>query len=197
LTDPNTDISKQNHTYSLIAIGGSAGAIPAVIDWIKFNQGPSIVLVIHRSKENKSNLIALIQHYTTFTVKEPLAGEKLQSKHVYIGPPGYHLVLDEKQCWHLLDTEPVWHCKPAIDVLFLSIAANFAKETAGILLSGANEDGGIGMKKMKDEGCLTLCVNPEKAEYVNMPNSAKKHTAVVRYFDPEEIQELCELYFPS
>jgi len=195
LTDLKQHSPDANSKFDILAIGGSAGSFPAMIEWIKHNQGPSIVLVIHRSKDHKSNLIQLLQYYTDFIVKEPIDKEKLQKKHIYIAPAGNHIELDEDQKWRLLDSPPVWHCKPAIDVLFSSLSHNTATRTAAVLLSGANADGGIGLKEIKDAGGFTLCMNPEEAEYANMPNAAKKQDAVTRYFGIDEIKGLCERYF--
>lgn len=195
MTDYKNHIDHAAKRYDLLAIGGSAGSFPAMLNWVSYNQGPPIALVIHRSKEHKSNLTNLLQHYTNFIVKEPKDGEPLQPDHVYIAPPGFHMILDEENCWRLLDTAPVWHCKPAIDVLFASLGANAKLTIASVLLSGANEDGGIGLKQIKSAGGLTLCMNPETAEYANMPNAAKKQNGVVRYFNLEDIKGLCAQYF--
>lgn len=64
--------------------------------------------------------------------------------------------------------------RPAIDVLFESTADAYREEAIGILLTGSNADGALGMQAIQKQGGLTIVQNPKTAESPYMPESALK-----------------------
>lgn len=169
----------------------------SMTEWVKCLRNRSVVIVIHRSKTHKSKLVPLMQNFTTLIVREPEDQEPLMPNRLYIAPANYHLQLDENLCWRLRDTPPVWYCKPAIDVVFESLANTLKQKACGILLSGANEDGARGMKHLYQAGAATLCIDSSRAEYSIMPKAAEDQNAVMLSFKQEEIKFLAQTLFNS
>ncbi|MBI1222625.1 MAG: hypothetical protein GC180_08485 [Bacteroidetes bacterium] len=179
---------------SLLAIAGSAGSFNDMIEWVKQLTNLTLVIVIHRNNQHKSNLVGLMEYFTKAQVKEAEDDESIQKGTIYIAPAGFHLTVGPNNRWQLLDTEPVWYCKPAIDMLLSSMANQYKENCGAILLSGANEDGAAGLREIREEGGVSLCIHPEQAEYAMMPLAAQKKQSAEFYFKREDIGELAKLF---
>jgi two-component system chemotaxis response regulator CheB len=62
--------------------------------------------------------------------------------------------------------------RPSIDVLMESCADVYGPELAGIVLTGANEDGARGLATIKALGGLTAVQDPAEAAHATMPQAA-------------------------
>ena len=72
-----------------------------------------------------------------------------------------------------LDRGPkVRHSRPAADPLFLSAAAAYGNHVVGIVLSGADSDGTVGLCAIKARGGMALVQRPEEAAIPSMPLAA-------------------------
>lgn len=191
MTEAKLDI--QAFEGRLIAIGGSAGAfnpLLSLIEAVPSSSPYSWVVLLHRNSHTKSNLVSLLQHHCKLKVKEAEDKEPLEPGVLYVAPSAYHLLLETDFSWQLDAGEPLWHCKPAIDVLFESIADAAGKEACGILLSGANQDGAQGLRRMKQKGGLCLLQDPNDAMYPSMPSAAFKLKAHHHLFTEAQTGEL-------
>jgi len=166
---------KQGKQAEIIAIAGSAGSFSLLIELIKVfvpEVSPAIVMLIHRSSGYKSEWLKILSKYAVCEVLEIVDKQKIEAGKIYIPPQKYHTMAEPTFCWSLDSGEPVWFSRPSIDVLFESIADIFGEKALGILLSGANQDGAIGIKKIAEKGGLTIIQNPEDAEYKIMTKTA-------------------------
>jgi len=68
----------------------------------------------------------------------------------------------------------VHHSRPSVDVLFESAADIYGDRLAGIILTGANEDGSAGLAAIYDRGGITVVQQPETAHSPQMALSALK-----------------------
>ena len=78
--------------------------------------------------------------------------------------------------------------RPSIDVLFESAADAWGERVAGILLTGANEDGAAGLEAIKQAGGLTIVQDPGEAEVPTMPRAA------LQRFAPDYILPLRDIH---
>ena len=108
---------------------------------------------------------------------------------IYIAPPDYHLLIENKDSFSLDSSEKVHFSRPSIDVTFESVAEMFTNRVMGILLSGANADGAAGLACIKEKGGLTLVQSPESAEMSIMPQQAINRNIVDRIVEPSQISE--------
>ena len=74
----------------------------------------------------------------------------------------------------LLDTEPVNRHKPAVDVMFRSVAHCAGPNAIAVLLTGMGADGAVGMKEMHDAGAKTVIQDEQSSVVWGMPGSAFK-----------------------
>ena len=131
-----------------------------------------IVIAQHRSPDAEEIVLGrLLQDHTRRVVGDTDDKTTLEHDHVYLGPPDYHVLVEEG---HLaLSTDaPVQFARPSIDVLFESAADAYGDRTIGIVLTGANADGAAGLARIKDRGGVAIVQDPTTSEKRAMPDAA-------------------------
>ena len=174
----------------LIAIGASAGGIPAVRE-ILSRLHPSfeipIVVVQHLPAHAKMHLTASFGRFTYLKLCEIDDKMPIKSGAVYFAPPGYHLLVEKEKCFSLSVDEPVHFSRPSIDVFFESAATVYGSPLVGVLLTGANEDGANGLLQIHRRNGRTLVQDPSTAQLDTMPKAALK------LFEPDFIGSLAQI----
>ena len=112
---------------------------------------------------------------------EPIAGGR-----IYIAPPDCHLILG-RDTIHLNRGPRENGHRPAVDPLFRSAVSKHGRAVVGIVLSGSQDDGAIGLNGVKHAGGVTIVQDPEEAIYPAMPRSAIDAT------DPDHVLPLVEI----
>jgi two-component system chemotaxis response regulator CheB len=171
-----TDLSTKN--LEIVVLGTSAGGIQAlkyILPKLSSSFPLPIVIVLHIPEGQPSLLAEIFEPKIKMKVKEADEKESFKPGTIYFAPPGYHLLIENDKTFSLTIEEAVHFSRPSIDVLFDSAAETFGPNVVGILLTGANTDGGLGLKKIKDVGGLGIIQNPATAEYSTMPESGMAH----------------------
>jgi len=156
-------------------IGASAGGIDAlgkIMPALTAGFSLPIIVVLHLAPQKPSLLAEIFKPKTSIAVKEADEKEKIVGGVVYCAPPGYHLLVEKDFTFSLSIEAPVCFSRPAIDVLFESAADAYGSRLAGIILTGANNDGSMGLKAIKRAGGVTLVQDPAEAALRTMPESA-------------------------
>lgn len=159
----------------LVVIGVSAGGIEMLnklIPAFQINNRIKVAIVIHMPPSGPNLVPSLLKDISPLTIKEADAGESLMADHIYIAPPDYHLCVEPGGTLSLSNEEAVNFSRPSIDILFESAAYASGKKTLGILLTGANNDGALGLKKIQELGGKTIVQDPKDAQFDEMPKSA-------------------------
>jgi len=161
--------------YEAIVIGVSSGGMNVMK--IMFSLLPkdfntSIIIVQHISPRSDNQWIKLLNEKSKLHIKEADEKEKIENGNVYIAPPNYHLLIEKDKTFSLTIDERVNFARPSIDVLFESAADAYKNKLIGIILTGSNNDGTNGIKRIQECGGLTIIQNPETAESDYMPKSA-------------------------
>lgn len=131
-----------------------------------------VVIVIHRGKNNFSDIENLFGDNCRILVREITDKDKIAGGHVYIAPANYHTLFEKGKTFALDVSEHVWYSKPSIDVTYESAADTYGNKCAAILFSGANQDGANGLLKLRNKGALTIVQKPLDAEMSMMPQAA-------------------------
>lgn len=105
-------------------------------------------------------------------VREVDDKDDVEPGQVYVAPADYHLLVEARGRVALSVDAPVAYSRPSIDVLFDSAADTYGVGVAGVLLTGANEDGTEGLRAIKRRGGVTIVQDPSEAERSEMPASA-------------------------
>lgn len=159
----------------LLAVGGSAGSFPLVgqlLEALPQAYPLPVVLCLHRLKDKREGFTQALGLRSTMPVLEPDDKGPAKSGYVYVAPANYHLMLDAPGSFSLGVTELVQYSRPSIDVLFESVADAYGPGAIGVLFSGANRDGAVGMRRIHRVGGLTLVQDPADATMGTMPLAA-------------------------
>jgi two-component system chemotaxis response regulator CheB len=176
--------------YQAIVIGTSAGglrALSAILPRLPADFPAVVIIVQHRSKDQRFLLEELLQDKCRIRVKQADEKEKIKKGQVYIAPPDYHLLVESDMTFSLSSDPQVNYSRPSIDVLFESAAAAYGSGLVGIVLTGANSDGSNGLSTIKNSGGLTIAQLPLDAEFPSMPQSAIDKGAAQLVFTLPEI----------
>jgi two-component system chemotaxis response regulator CheB len=160
--------------YAVVAIGTSWGGLAALtrlLGDLPADFRIPVVLVQHRSKGSELLLVHLLQDVTELVVCEIEDKDPLTPGTVHIAPADYH-VLIERGYASLTIEAPVRFSRPSIDVTFTSVADTYQAAAIGVVLTGANEDGALGLAHIVKRGGRALVQDPKSAEIPIMPQAA-------------------------
>ena len=164
--------------YGIVVVGASWGGLNALsrlVADVDAGFPLPIAVVQHRSKESDHLLGQLLQDRTALRVKEVEDKDPIAPGHVYVAPPDYHLLVDlleDGPHFALSVDPPVRYSRPSIDVAFVAAADAFGARVIGVVLTGANEDGAVGLRRIVDRGGYAIVQDPATAEIRTMPQAA-------------------------
>lgn len=164
-------------TEKLIALGASTGgteAVKEVLLGLPANS-PAVVITQHmpagftRSWAERMNRVSRLQ------VAEAVHGQRLLPGHAYIAPGDYHLEVarsgaDYVACLH--QQQPVNRHRPAVDLLFGSVAHHAGANAVAALLTGMGKDGAAGLCQIRDAGGFTIAQDEASCVVFGMPREA-------------------------
>ena len=162
---------------SVLAVGASTGGTEAIkrIFLALPREIPPIVVVQHIPPYFSTAFANRLNEVCKFEVREAKDGDTLKPGLALIAPGGMHLeVIREGKdlIARVFDGEPVNRFKPAVDVLFNSVAKSVGRRAAGVLLTGMGADGAKGLLAMKNAGAFTICQDEESCVVFGMPRAA-------------------------
>lgn len=191
-------LSEIQTTDKLITIGASTGgtiALEYIVERLPKHL-PPIVVAQHMPINFTYQFAQRLNELSELTIKEAEDDELIQSGYMYIAPGGKHLIITRQGASfyaNLDDGERVNFQKPAVDVLFKSVAKLAGKNALGILLTGMGKDGAEGLLEMKKSGALTIAQDEETSIVWGMPRAAAELNAALKILPLDEIiQEIID-----
>jgi len=163
-----------------IVLGGSAGALDAltvILPALPRAFAVPIILVMHLPPDRPSHLAQVLGMHCSLRVKEVEDKDPLIPGAIHVAPPNYHVLLERGGRLSLTVDELVHFSRPSIDVLFESAAVAYGPAVLGVLLTGANEDGALGLLSIREAGGETVVQSPETSQVRTMPEAALRLTA--------------------
>jgi two-component system chemotaxis response regulator CheB len=164
----------EGQRIDVVTVGASAGGMEPLgelVSGLGQDLPASVVCIFHVSPRGPSVLPAILARRARVPVAAAADGAAPYLGHVYVAPPGYHLVVDGERL-RLADGPPVHFVKPSADVLFESAALSWGGHVASVVLSGSGSDGAAGTRAIREHGGLTLVQDPREAEFSSMPEAA-------------------------
>lgn len=171
-------IKKPASRISVIAIGSSTGGTEALSQVLPALRPPlPPVLVVQHIPAGFSNLFAnRLNGECPLTVKEAANNDIVRPNSIYIAPGNLHMSI--KKLGDVIKINclmgPKLHgCRPAVDVLFKSVAKYFTEGSAlGVILTGIGRDGTAGLIEMKKNGSPTIGQDEATSVVYGMPKAA-------------------------
>lgn len=186
-------------TQKVIAIGASTGGTN-VLRYIlsKLNRTTcGIIITQHMPEGFTARFSESLNMVSELEVKEASQDDKIGIGSAFIAKGNYHLAVKRSGAFYhldLLDTSPVNRHRPSVDVLFESVAAEAGKNSMGIILTGMGTDGARGLKKIKENGGVTIAQNELSCVVYGMPKAAVELNAVDSVMSIDEIIETIQKF---
>ncbi len=173
--DQTTTASQPLPIFPVIGIGASAGGLAAIIallEGLPEKTDMALILAQHRAPTAKGDiLVPLLQKNTTLEVVEITDGTTLEPNRLFV-PPAGHLMGVFNGKLQLFKEELHKRERLPIDFFFRSLAEDLHERAAAVVLSGADTDGSLGVKAIKEHGGMVMVQDPASAEFNTMPASA-------------------------
>lgn len=188
---PQRMAGKWRPPIEAVVIGTSAGGLAALsvlVAGLEATFRLPLLVVQHIPSGVPTQLAEIFQRKTGLHVKEADEKETVRGGTLYFAAPGYHLLVEQDTSLSLSQDDSVHFSRPSIDVLFESAADAWGERVAGILLTGANEDGAAGLEAIHRAGGLTIVQDPDEAEVDSMPRAA------LQRFAPDYILPLRDIH---
>jgi two-component system, chemotaxis family, protein-glutamate methylesterase/glutaminase len=187
--------------FKAVVIGGSAGSfqgIVKILSALPTDFPLPVIMALHRLKHVRHGFVEALSLKSTLPVVEPEDKEPVRKSTVYLAPANYHLSIELGNYFSLSTEEMVNNSRPAIDITLGSAAYVYRNKLIGVLLSGANRDGGLGMKNISEKGGRTIVQEPSDCMIDTMPKAALELTKIDHVLNVEEIitllKELSQSY---
>ncbi|MDB6132615.1 MAG: signal transduction histidine kinase with CheB and CheR [Verrucomicrobiales bacterium] len=185
------------HRRRVVGLGGSAGSLQALQSFFErmpADTGMTFVVVTHLSPNHESLLADILQRTTPMPVVQVEGRVRVEENTVYVIPPSKHLCMMNGHL-ELEEMERELGRRVVVDLFFRTLADTHGPHAIGVVLSGADGDGAIGLKRIKERGGLTIAQDPGEAEQEGMPRSAIA-TGMIDWVlpvaqMPERIREYC------
>jgi len=198
LPPPVQSLTKLNHR-GMIVIGASTGGTEAVREILQEMpaNSPPILVVQHIPQGFSRAFAERLDRLCAIRVKEAVDGDEVSSGQALIAPGDFHMLLQngsEPRRVSIKTGLRICYQRPAVDVLFQSVAAGAGKDAIGVLLTGMGSDGAQGMLKMKQAGARTIAQDESTCVVYGMPREAVRLGAVDQILRLQDIAPaLCRL----
>ena len=181
-------------TNKIIAIGASTGGTVALKEVLMGfpPNAPGTVIVQHMPANFTTAFADRLNSLCQIKVKEASDGDSVVPGQALIAPGNFHLLLRRSGARYYVNVKTgpmVHHQRPAVDILFESVAKVAGRNAVGIILTGMGADGAKGMLSMKGAGAGTVAQNEETCVVFGMPNEAIKLGGVDKVVPLQKITE--------
>jgi two-component system, chemotaxis family, protein-glutamate methylesterase/glutaminase len=176
----------------IVVIGASAGGLEAlqqILSELPPDLEAALLVVLHTADRSGSLLPRILGRAGKLPVFHPRDGDRIQRGHVYIAPPGFHMIVEEGRMRVLQGPRENLH-RPAIDPLFRSAAAEYGRQVIGVVLTGMLDDGTAGLMVVSASGGEAIIQDPETALFPSMPRSALNQVPSARVLPLHQIPSL-------
>lgn len=166
------------HPRSLLLLGASTGGTEALRDVLVQLPPhlPGIAIVQHIPATFSKAFADRLNTLCSFEVREAVDGDRLRPGLALIAPGNFHMMLHwagDHYRVRVTDGPPVWHQRPAVDLLFKSAAdCGAAPHAVAGLLTGMGKDGAEGLLRLREKGATTFAQDEASSVVYGMPKAA-------------------------
>jgi two-component system, chemotaxis family, protein-glutamate methylesterase/glutaminase len=181
-------------THKVIAIGASTGGTRAIEQVLRAfpPDAPGTVIVQHMPAQFTGPFAARLNQHCAVEVREARDNDAVVPGVALIAPGDRHMLLVSSGArYHvrLKDGPPVHHQRPAVDVLFSSVAKSAGRNAVAALLTGMGGDGATGLLALRQAGAHTIAEAEESCVVFGMPREAIRKGAAVAVLPLDRIAD--------
>ena len=171
-------------THKIVAIGASTGGTEAIKEVLTRLPAtvPGIVVVQHMPPNFTTSFAERLNELCPFEVREGQDRDSVYPGRALIAPGNYHMLLRRSGARYFVNVKNgpmVHHQRPAVDILFRSVAQSAGKNAVGVILTGMGADGAAGLLLMREAGASTIGQDEKSSVVYGMPKVAYEKGAVM------------------
>ncbi|MGF1517726.1 MAG: chemotaxis protein CheB [Nodosilinea sp.] len=177
--------------FPVVGVGASAGGLEAftqLLGNLPVDTGMAVVLVQHLDPRQGSMLSEILSRVTSMPVAAATDGMAVAPNQIYVIPPNKILTLQGGQL-RLRPRDANQRLPKPIDTFFESLARDRGHNAIGVVLSGGDSDGTLGLEAIKAAGGITFAQCEASAQVTSMPHMAIATGQVDFVQTPAEIAE--------
>jgi two-component system chemotaxis response regulator CheB len=170
----------QRQRIDVVAIGVSTGgpnALSAMLPMLPHDLPVPVLIVQHMPPIFTRLLAERLSSLTGMPIEEAGNNDLLLPGHAWVAPGNYHMTVhrqDGETCIHLNQEPPENSCRPAVDVLFRSVAAVYGSHALAVVLTGMGHDGLRGAEHIQDAGGQLIVQDEASSVVWGMPGAVAK-----------------------
>lgn len=171
-------IAAPPRSFGVCAIGVSTGGPEALTRIVPAFSGPlsvPILCVQHMPPVFTKSLAESLAKKSRMPVVEAQDNQRVEPGVMYIAQGGHHMVVRSQDGGVVVginDEPPENSCRPAVDVLFRSVAAAYGdRGVLAVVLTGMGSDGCSGMRALKRRGCYCITQSERSCVVYGMPRA--------------------------
>jgi len=172
-------------TDKIVAIGASTGGTEALKEVLTRLPAtvPGIVVVQHMPPRFTTAFAERLNGLCAFEVREGEDQDTVYPGRCLIAPGNFHMLLRRSGTRYYVNVKTgpmVHHQRPAVDVLFRSVAKAAGRNAVGVILTGMGADGAEGLLLMREAGATTVGQDESSCVVYGMPKAAYEAGGVER-----------------
>jgi two-component system, chemotaxis family, protein-glutamate methylesterase/glutaminase len=176
-TGPARALTRISGTHRIIAIGASTGGTTALERVLRSfpADAPGTLIVQHMPEGFTASFAARLDTLCAPQVREAHDGDAVTPGTVLIAPGNRHMLLDRCGAVYRVCVKtgpPVHHQRPAVDILFQSVAEAAGRNAVAALLTGMGADGAEGLLAIRRAGGCTFAQDERTSVVFGMPREA-------------------------
>jgi len=178
---------------SALGIGSSTGGpniLAAIIPALPKDLPVPVFVVQHMPPVFTQHLAERLNRVSQLTVVEATDGDVVRPGFVYIAPGDYHLTvrsLGAHEQISLSQGPRENSCRPAVDVLFRSLAAAYGSRVCAAVLTGMGKDGLEGSRALRAAGARIFVQNEVTSVVWGMPGYVSRAGLAEAELQPDEL----------
>ena len=173
--DTQSGRRRQLSEIDVVAIGTSTGgpnALAEVLPKLPADLPVPVLVVQHMPPTFTKFLADRLDASCALRIAEAEKDQLLSPGTVWIAPGNYHMSVYRQGMKMRLRTHqdpPENSCRPAVDVLFRSVAQNYGSRSLAIVMTGMGQDGLRGARQLHEEGAQILAQDEATSVVWGMP----------------------------
>ena len=168
---------KGSSKIGVLAIGVSTGGPNALAELLPAlgKNFPVPVVVVQQMPPLFTRLLAeRLGNISGFRCQEGVAGQFIRPGQLWVAPGGFHMETERVRdgvILHLHEEKPENSCRPAVDVLFRSVAKSYGAGVLAVVLTGMGQDGLKGCETIQAAGGQILVQDEASSVVWGMPGA--------------------------
>lgn len=191
---PATSSAPLLSTEKIFAIGASTGGTEAIKEVLLGlpPDCPGTVVTLHMPPGFTKSYADRLDRQTRLSVREARDGDRILPGHVLLAPGDYHMEVQRSGAnyvVHLHREAAVNGHRPAVDVMFNSLARCAGRNLIAALLTGMGKDGARGLQAIRQAGGHTVAQDEATCVVYGMPREAVELGAAKEVLPLERIAD--------